>query len=370
MLRRKVSPDTEAGRAILDELWKNVLNEEENERLKISPEILELVNCNFVGIRYCLPTQLLGKLTDKALNCLCLQKNKSDDESRWDPRSFAKKVIVPWVSNNQNVLGTSAEPYVGKPLRRLNIEPEPADVKGEHEWKLLYAILNEVEEKNQEEFTKQKFTETLRAICKRMVELNFEYIIPDRISMERVERLIEEYLSEQSGGARALSVAAALFCTFGRFFGIFSDVRRGVINASDDSTGIAGDLECIGDDGSPKLAVEVKDRMLTLVDVKSSVFKARKASLSELLFNAPGNISSDDEEIKKYTRQMWTLGMNIYSLSITDLVRVGLPLAGESSRTDFLKNIGFQLDTYNTQPGDRKKWKDLLEKAYSPEEGG
>jgi len=366
--RRKTSPDPETGRDILEREWTRVLEEPASERLKFPPEISSLVGCRFVSIRYALPVQILGKVVDGNLNCLCLQKSETDDDSRWDPRTFANKVVVPWVSANQNVLGTSADPYVGKPLRRPNIESDPGDVKGGAEWRLLHSVLREIEDANAPEFTRLRFTETLRAICKKMSELDFDYVVPDRISMESVERLVEKFLSEQSGGARALSVAAALFCTFGKFFGICSDVRRNVINASDGSTGMAGDIECMGPDGSAKLAVEVKDRLLTLVDVESSVLKAKKASLNELLFNAPGNVASDDEGIKKYARRMWSMGMNVYSLSISDLVRVGLPLAGESSRTDFLANIGRQLDEYNTQPGDRKRWKELLERILSPEE--
>lgn len=49
---------------------------------------------------------MLGKVTNPELDCLCLQRGENE-ESQWDPRSFAQSVIVPWVGENENVLGTS-----------------------------------------------------------------------------------------------------------------------------------------------------------------------------------------------------------------------------------------------------------------------
>ena len=117
---------------MLDKLWKEVINEETEE---IDPDIDRLINSQSVAIRYCLLTQLLGKFTDGKLNCLRLQKGELEDESSWDPRGFASKVIVPWISKNQNVLGTSSDPYVSKPLRRKKLEPDPGNVKQKEEWK-------------------------------------------------------------------------------------------------------------------------------------------------------------------------------------------------------------------------------------------
>ena len=43
------------------------------------------------------------------------------------------------------------------------------------------------------------------------------------------------------------------------------------------------------------------------------------------------------------------------TLNILDLVSVGLSITGVDDRKDFFKNIGNQLDHYNTQPFNRKK---------------
>jgi hypothetical protein len=164
MAEKEFSPDAERARQLLDELWSEVTQEESGE---INKDIEKLIDSRFVSIRFCLPTQLLGKLTDPKLDCLCLQKGSGDSDSQWDPRSFSNKVIVPWVSENQCVLGTSTDPYVSKPLRKARIEENPGNVKGKEEWILLYRVLNDVETKGSEEYTRLFMIHALRIFCSR-----------------------------------------------------------------------------------------------------------------------------------------------------------------------------------------------------------
>jgi len=358
MPEKTISPNSDIAKKILHELWLTVTKEQNG---KIDLNIDRLINSRFVSIRFCLPTQLLGKLTDEKLDCLCLQKGSGKDASLWDPRSFCNKVIIPWVSENQSVLGTSTDPYVSKPLRKKRLDPNPRNVKGKKEWILLYKVLNDVETKNSQEYTRLKMLQTLRSIHKKLAELTFEYYIPERISLEQTEKLISLFLSESSGGDRGLSIAAALFETFCKYFKLYKEIRRAVINAPDQSTGLVGDIECIDENGNIKLVVEVKERNITLIDVKSSILKTRKFFLKELLFNAPGVSQSEEKEISDLISKAWASGTNLYRLSIIELIRVGLSLTGEAGRIDFIKNVGNQLDVYNTQPSNRIRWKELLE---------
>ncbi len=295
------------------------------------------------------------------MDCLCLQKGSEEIESKWDPRSFSSKVVAPWVAENQSVLGSSTDPYVSKPLRKERLEETPGNVKGKEEWVLLYEVLREVETRNSSKYTRLKTLQTLRSIRRKLSELSFEYYVPERVSLAQTEKLVSRFLSESSGGDRGLSVAAALFETFGKYFKLYKEVRRHVINASDLATGLAGDIECIDDEGNLRLAVEVKERNVTLTDMRSSILKARKVSLTELLLNAPGTHHSENEEITDLISKTWASGTNIYLISIEELLRVGLSLAGEAGRKYFIERVGNQLDNYNTQPLNRKRWKELLE---------
>ena len=358
MPEKQFSPNQDDARKILIELWDIVSQEAESV---VDPDIDSLIKSQFVSIRFCLPTQLLGKLTDSRLNCQCLQKGNGDDESQWDPRGFSSKVIVPWVAENQFVLGTSSDPYVSKPLRKQYLEASPGNVKGEKEWILLYQVLKDVEDKNDPEFTKLRFLQALRSIKRLYSELSFQYYNPERISLEQTQSLVKDFLSESSGGDRGLAVAAALFETFGKYFKLYSDIKRNVINASDQATGLVGDIECIDENGNLRLAIEVKERNLTLTDVRTAITKARGVSLTEVLLNAPGIVGNENEQINDLISRTWASGTNIYHLTIDDLITVGLFLTGEDGRIDFVKNVGNQLDKYNTQPINRKRWKELLE---------
>jgi hypothetical protein len=78
MSNKSISPNIDIAKDLLDKLWKEVIKE---ENVEIDPDIDRLINSQSVAIRYCLPTQLLGKFTNGKLNCLRLQKGKLEDES-------------------------------------------------------------------------------------------------------------------------------------------------------------------------------------------------------------------------------------------------------------------------------------------------
>jgi len=355
---RIISPSVEEARKILDALWAKVNSDDANAT---DHRFDQLIDCNSVSIRFCLPTQILGKLTDPKLDTLCLQKGDGSVDSMWDPRGFAAKVIVPWVMQNQNVLGTSADPYVSLPLRRPRLEIPAAKVKNKAEWILLCEILVELELSNDPKLTEKAMLLTLSSIKRKLAASTFEYVIPERISLNQTRQIIKEFLSEGSGGDRGLSVAAALFTTIGKIFTLYSKVTRYVINASDTSTGSTGDIECFDHNGDLRLAIEVKERNLTLTDVKSGIVKARKGSLQELLFNSPSIRPDDVDEVEGLVNKAWASGTNIYQLSIDELTSVALTLTGEQGRRDFLENVGLQLNEFNTQPKNRQRWKELLE---------
>lgn len=359
MTNRSVSPDPKQSRRLLDELWRQVLDEPPDA--PIQADVDRLMRSKFVAIRYCLPTQLLGKLIDSSLDCLCLQKGDSSQQSTWDPRSFCNKTLVPWVSENQSVLGSSNEPYVGKPLRKPRLEASPENVKGVKEWQLLYKTLDDVETKSEAAYTRARLVDALRSIKRMLADQAFEYIIPERIGLTQTLSIVSKFLSEPSGGDRSLSVTAALFETLGVFFGLYSTVKRYVINAADSATGSTADIECYGANGDLRLAIEVKERDITLTDVRAAVKKARKSSLTELLFSAPAFDPNEESEIQELFERTWASGTSLYRLSIDELIRVGLSLAGEEGRICFLNKVGEHLDEYNTQPANRQKWKQLLE---------
>ena len=85
--RRPVAPDRHLASEQLSKDWKFVLD---NENTISSEAIKKLVGSDQAAIRFCLPTQILGKLVDPSLDALCLQRGDGSS-GRWDPRGFATK---------------------------------------------------------------------------------------------------------------------------------------------------------------------------------------------------------------------------------------------------------------------------------------
>jgi hypothetical protein len=191
--------------------------------------------------------------------------------------------------------------------------------------------------------------------------LRFIYPLPPRISLEDSLSLAQRFLEERSGGDRSLALCGALFDAIGIHFGLYSRVERARINATDEATGQAADLECIDAGGKVILAVEVKDRILTLSDVEGTLRKGRQRKIKDIFFSAPGMKSNEKRALEERITRAFTSGQNIYVFDFISFARSVLALGGESIRTTFLQKVGEHLDLWNTQPVHRQAWKKLLE---------
>lgn len=320
------------------------------------------VNHKQVAYRFCLPIQILGKMTDPSLDCLRMQKKKDPaDVTGWDARSLGKKVIAPFNQQQENILGTSGDPYVGNPMRiprMLRDDPSKKEVAG---WNVLVGILEKVQERNAPSFTTAVFRQVLLEMFRRQQSLRFTYSIPPRVSLETALALGVDFVKEKSGGDRALALAGALFDAIGIHFGLFHHVNRARINASDEATGQAADLECVDAQGKIVLAVEVKDRALTLADVEGTLQKSRQLEIKDIFFAAPGVRPEDRAELEGRVTRAFAAGQNLYLFDFFDLARSVLALGGEPIRTTFLQKVGENLDAWNTQPRHRQAWQKLLE---------
>jgi hypothetical protein len=297
-----------------------------------------------------------------ALDCLRLQKSNAEDTTGWDARSFGKKIVAPFNQRQENILGTSEDPYVGNPMRipkMLRDDPSKKDVKG---WNTLVDILSEVQKRSDPNFTSAVFRQVLLEMFNRQKSLRFSYPVPPRISLELTLSTSAEFLQEKSGGDRAQALAGALFDAIGMHFGIFTQVNRARINASDDATGQVADLECLDKSGKLILAVEVKDRTVALADIEGTLTKSRQRQITEILFTAKGTRAEDQKAVEDRISRAFTAGQNLYIFDFFELARSALALGGEAIRITYLKKIGEHLDTWNTQPRHRQAWQKLLQR--------
>ena len=266
---------------------------------------------------------------------------------------------MPWVSESGQVLGTSPAPYVNNPLRRARLDSGQEPVRNRTLWNGLVALLAEVQEHDNPEFTESRLRSCLASLASVYRQLAVEFDVPQRISLEATAKLVANYLSEQSGGERPQIVAAALMRTIGDRLGIFDRVARLGINEADSAADSPGDVLCYYQDALV-LAVEVKDRTLELHDIETAIGKARRSGATEILFTT-ATTQASDPLISERAEREFALGINVYRLSIDALLRVALSIAGESSRVQFLALVGEELNDRVTQPAHKLAWQGLLQ---------
>ena len=321
----------------------------------------ELINCDVVNVQYALLTQLLGKLTNHNRDALSIQRGDADtaeSAGRWDARSFCQANVVPWVAEVGQVLGTSPDPYVNNPLRRPRLDAGYEPRRNLPLWDRLVDILRVVQQRNDPEYTETQLRLCLVSLVRKYRELDVQFDVPQRISLDVAASLVAAYLAEPSGGERPQIVVAALMRTIGVRFGIFDRVARQAINEADAAGVRPGDVICyLGD--RQVFAVEVKDRTVMLQDVDTAIGKARRSDVTEVLF-ASASSQPDDPAISERVEREFGLGVNIYQLEIETLLRVVWTIAGEASRAQFLTLVGEELNDRVTQPAHKLAWQDLL----------
>ena len=350
--------------------WQEALA---TQTTKDDPELDNILQSSYVSIRYCLVTQLLGKHADRRRDTLCLQRGSREDaleEGRWDPRSFCSSVVVPWVQNNNNVLGTSADPYASKPLRRPRLDQGWRALRGRQEWEDLVRILRRVESKNDPTYTEETLRRCLQSIVRTYNELNIDYPVPNRVSYADCLRVIELFLSDGSRGERPLVVASALLNILSSQFRLIDEIHSQGVNEADSIAQQPGDIMCYQRDEENDqrylvYTIEVKDRPLTIVDVNSTVEKARRHRLTDVLFIVPRLHGSDEVAIETKVQEEWAKGTNIYYLPLEEFLRVVLLLPGDEVCRRLLTRIGSELDRVSLQPSHRAVWVDSLRSILS-----
>ncbi len=242
--------------------------------------------------------------------------------------------------------------------RMVRNDSSKKDVAG---WNVLVEVLEQVESRGSPEYTLSIFRQVLLEMFRRQQTLRFSYPLPPRVSLDAALALGRQFLGEKSGGDRALALCGALFDAIGSHFGLYARVNRARINASDEAIGQAADLECVDADGKVVIAVEVKDRILTLADVEGTLRKSRQRAIKDIFFAASAVQADHKSAIEERVAKAFAGGQNLYVFDFFDLARSVLALGGEAMRATFLRKIGEHLDSWNTQPANRQAWKQLLE---------
>jgi hypothetical protein len=357
---------TDRAAQILKTEWADIRALAEGKKLKdwlVDPRLIKAVNLSVNSstktYRYVLPTQVLSKLADPSLDSRCLQLQRGGPGA-FDARTIAHEVIVPFDQDNENVLGGSQEPYVSNPLRVAEVSAaHRGPQRNKPGWDQLCFVLNDIEEKD-EDFARVVFRQILTEIYRRLSTVRVVYGIPRRVSLRKTLEGIQTFLSEHSGGDRLLALSSALFTVIGKRFGLYEKVRRGKITSADQSSGMLADLECITKEGRIILAVEVKDRQITISQLRAKLRSIREKQVSEIFFVAQGTVPFEEADVQSLIDREFTGGQNVYMTDLVKLSATALSIVGEDGRRDFLSETANQLEMYKSEITHRRAWASIL----------
>jgi hypothetical protein len=309
---------------------------------------------------YVLPTQVLCKCVDPALDCRSLQAAYGKPGA-FDARTIAHEVIVPFDQSNHRVLGGSSEPYVNNPLRcPAVISRYRGQQKNKGDWDKLCAVLDAVEKSESDEFAVEVLEQILVEIYRLLAGAHVVYPTPNRVSLKQTIDLVRCFTAVKSGGDRIEAVCAALFRAIACEFRLFDQVRRAKVNAPDAASGMGADIECWFRE-KIALLVEVKDRSLTLTQLDAKLDVARSRKISEILFLAEGGIEkAESDRTSERIQREFASGQNIYVSNFLSFSAGILILLGERGRVVFLGHVGKELDAANSAIKHRQAWADLL----------
>jgi hypothetical protein len=258
------------------------------------------------------------------------------------------------------VLGGSGDPYVSKPLRMPAItsaaESTQRDKRGYAD---LRSVLGYVQEHPGQ--VESVLALALAAVRDRLSRVRIVYPVPNRCSLAQVLRCIDGFVAGKTGGLRLQVVAVALFRAIGPSFSLFSSVTSRHINSSDSRSGSVADLECFDSSGRLLMAIEVKDRHLTLRDAQDRLPGARERGIRELLYLVRGGVRSEDrQELVALAEHEFAAGQNVYVCEFAGFLESTLVLLQEQGRRTMLVHVGKELDEHG-RLADRECWRELLQ---------
>lgn len=348
---------------LLNKLWEDVssdafISDLPEFSLQWRSVIVDIITSNTKTYHYVPLTQLLAKAVNPELDCRSIQKADDADPKRFDARTIAHQIVVPFDKANHNVLGGSNEPYVNNPLRVSDFSLSYLNSqKNKKDWKKIVDLLDFAEETGGN-VAVELLKITLHEIHLLLNDVIIVYPIPRRVSNLQLIELLAKFNSYSSGGNHLETIVKCTLETLGDSFQLFDEVRRSSINTADASSGMSGDIECYKQ-GDPVLAVEVKDRSLDFSYFESSISKVVEAKFFELIIFA--NVETNIKKIvDAKIERSFSNGLNIYILDFNSFAYNVIPMLGEHRRIQILSKIGIELDRVKSSLQSRRLWRDLL----------
>jgi hypothetical protein len=258
-----------------------------------------LTGKNCLTYRYILLTALTAKATNEKVDILSLQ---AGDESAgaYDARSLASRVIYPFQRDflDDYLDGSNEDPLVNNPGRNARIQKSNKAASGDPRsaLDLLCRYLPLINNSEDAQRSLDYFLAQCVKLKKRRQEqaLSFADTISN-VDQQGIRIFMGDLLDKGFGGAALSLVVASIFEL------LLPDCRvmPHPVNQSGASGKQMGDIDIFKADGSPYLALELKDKPFTESELAKAARTAFKSNAPAMLFVA-GRASTLSEETNRY----------------------------------------------------------------------
>ena len=327
---------------------------------EIVGKVAAIINGRHKTFRYMLLTGLLVAVADKKLHPRCLQVN-AEVEGAFDARSLCQKVIVPFEKKMlQGRLGASNEPFANKSARFAMIEKTNNVRKGNDERTLfaLYDVLEFVRLSGDE--VRLRLFRLALALVGKLPPNKSSVTALSAADTSQLEP--ERFFSFFEAHTKGVSAVAVLAAFFRQHYAKGTKIKVHPATESGASSKEVGDIDIEFADGR-RVAVEVKDKTFTDVDVNHACEKAVAAGVRKVVF-AVGSKAEKVKVSKGALTEFWAeKGIDLGFIVISETLGLALSINDHQGRHELANAIGGNLDEMNA-PQDVK---DLFAKTFKKE---
>lgn len=262
--------------------------------------ILSGKNC--LTYRYILLTALTAKATNEDVDILSLQASDESDGA-YDARSLCSHVVFKFQRDFlDDVLdGSNEDPLVNNPGRHPRLSKSNKSAGGDSK-KALFMLCDNLPTVNNSEVARDNLDYFISK-CLAMAEAKREQASSFNTSIVTTDvfatrHFMNSLLDKNFGGLALLLVANAIFTVTHPASRGFRVVPHPV-NQAGTSSHQMSDLDIFNEDGTPHLAIELKDRPFTAAEVDKAAKTAFECGAPAMLFIA-GRSSSLNDEVYRY----------------------------------------------------------------------
>lgn len=257
---------------------------------------------NCLTYRYILLTALTAKATNENIDILSLQAGDASDGA-YDARSLCSRVVYKFQKGFlDDVLdGSNEDPLVNNPGRHFRLSKENKSAGGDPK-RALHMLCDNLpqitDSQSARECLDYFITECLLlAQMKRDQAVAFSAAIV-LTNVFSTRDFMDSLLDKNYGGLALLLVAHSIFSvTYPKEEGY--EVIAHPVNQSGTSSNQMSDLDILNPDGSPHLAIELKDKPFTEAEVQKAAKTAYECGVPSMLFIA-GRASLLTDEVYRY----------------------------------------------------------------------